>query len=769
MSKRKTKTKTNIIVMKMKNRILILILPLLLLSSAGAFADSNDIDINTAESGTGSGFRWDGTKLIIGESGTYIITGTGDETSNCIEVNGVMDVNITIKNVNIYIYGCAFRLLDGAEVNLMLSGENFLTSTAVFSAGLEAPSGTSLTINGELLEDKLTAMAVGSAHGAGIGGGFRVDGGDITITGGTVEAYSYYGAGIGGGDEAAGGVITITGGTVKANSNFSAGIGGGYYDPDASVCTIEISGGTVEVYSYSGAGIGGGSASSFSGSIIITGGTVEATSSDGAGIGGGSTSGSFSGSIIISGGTIKAAGGSNGNIQSQPTDGEGNNVYLNTLTVGSDSNSGKSISAGSINGKNCDEIPDAEIGVYGIKDMKTDSEGIVYLYLPESGEKKQVVTLTVKDGSSYQKSYKREDDAENVQTLVIPDATLKNLQIDGEEVPGFDPGNTNYQLTVPCSTEQVTISGETNDAAASLDPPSGTTCPLKAGNNSFTLTVMAADDITTKVYTVTVIRDCPAPKILKDLEDAIICVGESHTFEIVAEGDNLSYEWYYGNERIKGVNGNTYTITNAELRDYERYYVIVRSQIGDYRSSIYSKNVRLWVADQLPESLRFVEFPSTVTTGNTYRIKLAGYPDVTQYVWGYDRDGVTFSPETGGIGDNETLATFGVLSEGLGTLTATLTHPCGTREATQTIRVNYPTGIEEVTVNEIAVSPNPTQGIIKVSGTRSNQIVRIVDITGSLKGTYPTQDSETTIDLTGYSKGTYLIQYGGKTVKVVKK
>ncbi|MDR1370025.1 MAG: YDG domain-containing protein, partial [Dysgonamonadaceae bacterium] len=278
--------------------------------------------------------------------------------------------------------------------------------------------------------------------------------------------------------------------------------------------------------------------------------------------------------------------------------------------------------------------------------------------------------------------------------------------------------------------------------------------------------------------------------LLQDLEDAVICVGESHTFEIVAEGDNLSYEWYYGNERITGANKNTYTITNAEFRDYERYYVIVRSDLSSYRSSIYSKRVRLWVADQLPESLRFVEFPSTATTGKTYLIKLDGYPDVTQYIWSYrvgatlvvaqnavipttvaqnTNDGVTFSPETGGVGNNETLATFGALSAGQGLLTVTLEHPCGTRQATQPILVQYPTGVEQVAETAVRVFPNPTSGIIKVSGTKSNQFIRIVDITGSMKGNYPAQDGETTIDLTGYSKGTYLIQYNGKTVKVVSK
>ncbi|MDR1369830.1 MAG: leucine-rich repeat protein [Dysgonamonadaceae bacterium] len=271
----------------------------------------------------------------------------------------------------------------------------------------------------------------------------------------------------------------------------------------------------------------------------------------------------------------------------------------------------------------------------------------------------------------------------------------------------------------------------------------------------------------------------------KDLEDAVVCLGGSHTFEIEAEGEELTYEWYYRDQLILRANTNSYTVTNANHGDYGIYHVVVRGKVGDLRMSVYSKNVRLWVADQLPETLSFVSCPVQAVTGETYHIKLAGYSDVTQYIWSYrvgatlvvaqntvaqnTNDGVTFSPATGGVGQNETLATFGALSVGQGLLTATLTHPCGTRQATQAIVVQYPTGVEQVAETAIRVFPNPTTGIVKVSGTKSNQIIRIVDIAGSLKGDYPAQDGETTIDLVGFTKGIYLVHYDGKAFKVVRK
>jgi hypothetical protein len=261
----------------------------------------------------------------------------------------------------------------------------------------------------------------------------------------------------------------------------------------------------------------------------------------------------------------------------------------------------------------------------------------------------------------------------------------------------------------------------------------------------------------------------PSINITKDLEDATICVNESHTFEVGVEGEGLAYEWYYGNRRIQDANMNRYTITHAQSSDYGKYYVIVRSNYNGYQASRYSKQVRLWVAEQLPETLRFANFPDRVEMGKTYHLKLAGYSDVTNYRWSYSKEGVTFSPETGGVGKNEVRATFGTLSEGTGTMTATLTHPCGTREVSRTIRVSYPTGREAVTAAQVAVYPNPTTEMIRISNTVSNQVVRITDITGSLKGRYSTQEGITTIDLSGYAKGTYLVHYDGKTVKVVRK
>ena len=353
--------------------------------------------------------------------------------------------------------------------------------------------------------------------------------------------------------------------------------------------------------------------------------------------------------------------------------------------------------------------------------------------------------------------------------ILSPDATLKDLQVNGSTIPGFNPLTTSYTYYVDCNVSVASVVGTPNHPAAAINN-TFINQSLVAGDNYFTMTVTAENGFTTKTYTVNLVRDCYAPRILKDLEDnMVICEDSTFTLRVEAEGNNLTYEWYYGDDRIWGATGNSYTVNVAEYRDYEHYQVIIRSDYNGYKASTYSKKVRIWVAAHLPNTLRFAEYPNPATTGKTHHVKLAGYVDVTKYSWSFSKDGVTFSPAVGLATENETWATFATESYGTGTLRVDLEHPCGPRYATQEINVKYPTGVEDVTSDVVTVYPNPTTGFVKVSGTTANEAIRVTDVAGSLKGIFNAQDGTTTIDLTGYAKGTYMLQYGSKAHKVIKK
>ena len=79
------------------------------------------------------------------------------------------------------------------------------------------------------------------------------------------------------------------------------------------------------------------------------------------------------------------------------------------------------------------------------------------------------------------------------------------------------------------------------------------------------------------------------------------------------------------------------------------------------------------------------------------------------------------------------------------------------------------TGIDEVDQLTFQAYPNPTSGIITISGLTPGTQFKLYNTIGGLVGTYTAQAEQMTINLSGYAKGMYLIQYDGKTYKIIKK
>ena len=192
---------------------------------------------------------------------------TGSSTTNVILVNGV-EATITISNLDIQIphdkndvtastWVPAIRLMNGANLHLILEGENTLKGGDMCAA-IEVPEGCTLTISGE------GSLKATGGEGAGIGASSRRNGslGTIVIDGGDIKAYGgEMAAGIGGSAEGGSGTIIINNGTVYAKGGH-----GSYYKDITNV--------------YGGAGIGGGAKAVEGGyrygDIAINGGTVSA-------------------------------------------------------------------------------------------------------------------------------------------------------------------------------------------------------------------------------------------------------------------------------------------------------------------------------------------------------------------------------------------------------------------------------------------------------------------------------------------------------------
>jgi len=288
-------------------------------------------------------------------------------TTNRIVVDGSTasgTFNITLDGVSIDASPenqCAMELKNGAQVNLLLEGSNKLYSGYNF-AGLQVPSGSSVTIKGRE-GGSLEAKAIGSnTYVAGIGGNASMDAGEIIIESGKITAIGYYGAGIGGGGTTTGcggksGNITIKGGIVIAESAYGAAIGSGGSKEDipGEVEEIRITGGTVMASTAAsgrpiGTGAGSGQEALTGGSLIISGGTVIASSNNGFEL-----------------------------IQVAALTNEGNvPVYLTRVQLeGVDSATKISSLSATYNGSAYS---------YGVTDMYTDDNGILYLYLPEGAK-----------------------------------------------------------------------------------------------------------------------------------------------------------------------------------------------------------------------------------------------------------------------------------------------------------------------------------------------------------------------------------------------
>ena len=299
-------------------------------------------------------------------------------------------LKLTLKDVKIDVSGtgnyteipgtivkgkAALSVQGDGSVEIELDGKNELKS-GFGRAGLEKnTSEGTLTLKDDNKDGSL--KATGGDFGAGIGGGYKGNGKNITITGGTVTVTGgFNGAGIGGGEGGSGQNITITGGTVTATGkDGGAGIGGGSEYGNGE--DITITGGTVTASGIAGAGIGGGEGGNGK-NITINRGTVTAAGDYGAGIGGGAYGGGED--ITITGGTVNASGWAGAGIGGG-IDGSGSNVTVSgaaqvTATVGKiDGINGVGATIG--NGGSVTEDDDLVDG----KEIQADINGVTTGYI----------------------------------------------------------------------------------------------------------------------------------------------------------------------------------------------------------------------------------------------------------------------------------------------------------------------------------------------------------------------------------------------------
>ena len=303
-------------------------------------------------------------------------------------------------------------------------------------------AGTIHIKGGTVIAKMTNSSSMGAAIGASVGKSVE----EIRISGGAVTAETTSnGAGIGTGSASGKkrtGKIVIEGGTVNASSGSGAGIGSGHgYAPGDSAITadIEIHGGMITAYSFSGACIGSGKDSSSK--VLIDGGTIclnnkEAQSRDAAHIGKGAANSTWPQTdVTIAGGTICLIG-ANSYIrrpiiygwqmvdgkgqQNKPKDANGKPVYFTTADL-----------TGIYENNTLVEKAGIEGSSYGFQDVRTDSNGKIYMYLPASGTVKASfggVEFTGKVEAGNENVLEREQTSIDYQREVLKNTALYELE-----------------------------------------------------------------------------------------------------------------------------------------------------------------------------------------------------------------------------------------------------------------------------------------------------------------------------------------------------
>ena len=373
----------------------------------------------------------------------YRITSSGNNVENyhlSVDTPASEDLKLVLKSLTITpAEAIAPIQINGAsQVITYLEGKNKISinksENSSSPAGISVAKGAKLTIDSEPGQQgsiEVLNETTATRNGAAIGGNGGEDAGTIHIQGGTVIAKMTnsrsMGAAIGASVGKSVTEIRISGGTVTAETTWNgAGIGTGSASGNNRTGKIVIEGGTVNASSWSGAGIGSGYGHApgnpaITAEIEIHGGMITAYSEVGACIGSGKDSSS---KVLIDGGTIcldkKTTGyrkvahigmGESSNTQVQtdvtitggticlkeadgfiprpiiygweqvgqtwqkntPKDGKDDPVYYTTADL-----------TGIYENNTLVEKAGMEGSPYGFQDVRTDSSGKLYMYLPAS-------------------------------------------------------------------------------------------------------------------------------------------------------------------------------------------------------------------------------------------------------------------------------------------------------------------------------------------------------------------------------------------------
>ena len=143
---------------------------------------------------------------------------------------------------------------------------------------------------------------------------------------------------------------------------------------------------------------------------------------------------------------------------------------------------------------------------------------------------------------------------------------------------------------------------------------------------------------TVKTNTVTLTLKAPALQITQQPVNVTVAEGEDAVVTVVAEGDGLTYKWYYKNATGKNFTvtdaftGDTYSVKMSASRDGRQIYCVITDQYG---YSVTSDTVTLSMKKQTPVAITKQPVDVVVAQGEQVVIIVEAEGDGLTYEWYY--------------------------------------------------------------------------------------------------------------------------------------
>ena len=243
----------------------------------------------------------------------------------------------------------------------------------------------------------------------------------------------------------------------------------------------------------------------------------------------------------------------------------------------------------------------------------------------------------------------------------------------------------------------------------------------------------------------------PLPTISSQPQGGNICEGSDWTFNIVANGSNLTYQWQHNGNNISGATSNVYSITNATTNDAGTYNCLISGDCG----TISSDEVTLNVNETPVVTTQPVDV--SVNDGDNFTLSVAASGGNLSYQWIKDGSNLIDGGNISGA-TTSTLSVSNATSNDEGWYWCAVSNQCG-NVTSDSAQVTIMVFVSETDAKWLNITPNPTQGELLIRGSNTIKELSLFTVSGKeVVKKVNLSKKEYRINIASLNKGLYLLK-----------